>query len=271
MNIQWNTVTWYSKLLAVILFIIILPTWTFYLGMRYEEITLAPKLLSVQTISYVPIRKEQIDIKTATTTATTTPKQLTAINPPTAITPKGISLSYIYPKNTNFVINNFPDTTFSVNSIVKATGPIQDESGCNSPASSTFLKNLYMGNSGLCMNLSTIDNQPLALVAVDVYVSNDGATTISGNLIQLLYTVKVNGKDVTRLAQTYLPFNSYSVSPSSSRVVRVGFMVPANQNEFSLTYGYVGVKPSDGESFFGAGQGGYTLNFLNKSIVPIQG
>lgn len=35
--IKWNEVTWYSKLLAVLLFIFVLPTWTFYLGNEYGE------------------------------------------------------------------------------------------------------------------------------------------------------------------------------------------------------------------------------------------
>lgn len=35
--IVWNKVTWYSKLLAVIFFLGILPAWTFFLGMKYEE------------------------------------------------------------------------------------------------------------------------------------------------------------------------------------------------------------------------------------------
>lgn len=37
MKIEWNKVTWYSKLAAVILFIGILPVWTFYLGTQYEK------------------------------------------------------------------------------------------------------------------------------------------------------------------------------------------------------------------------------------------
>jgi hypothetical protein len=32
-------VTWYSKLLSVVLFILVLPTFTFYLGMQYESVT----------------------------------------------------------------------------------------------------------------------------------------------------------------------------------------------------------------------------------------
>lgn len=275
MNIQWNIVTWYSKLIAAILFVLVVPAWTFYLGMRYEEAKVTPVLASSEI---VPLRKSEkalVSTQSAsstpatTTTVVTTPKQTIVATP--TVAPKGISLSYIYPKNTSFTIKDYPEATFTVKSVTKATGPIQNESGCSSPASNTFLKNLYFGNSGICMSLSTIDDQPLALVAVDINVSNDGASTLSGNLIQLLYTVKVNGKEVTRLAQTYLPFDSYSVGPSSSRVVRVGFMIPANQNDFSLTYGYVGVKPSDGENFFGAGQGGYSLNFLTKSFVSIEG
>lgn len=35
--IRWNEVTWYSKLAAVIFFIIVLPVWTFYLGIQYEK------------------------------------------------------------------------------------------------------------------------------------------------------------------------------------------------------------------------------------------
>lgn len=37
MSIQFNTVTWYSKLGAVILFILVVPTLTFYIGRKYQE------------------------------------------------------------------------------------------------------------------------------------------------------------------------------------------------------------------------------------------
>jgi hypothetical protein len=36
MKIIWNQVTWYSKLLAVIFFIIIVPALTFYIGKQYQ-------------------------------------------------------------------------------------------------------------------------------------------------------------------------------------------------------------------------------------------
>jgi uncharacterized protein YecT (DUF1311 family) len=35
--IIWNKVTWYSKLLAVIFFIGVLPAWTFCIGRQYQE------------------------------------------------------------------------------------------------------------------------------------------------------------------------------------------------------------------------------------------
>jgi hypothetical protein len=34
--IKWNEYTWYSKLAAAIFFIIVLPAWTFYIGIQYE-------------------------------------------------------------------------------------------------------------------------------------------------------------------------------------------------------------------------------------------
>ena len=46
MKIKWNEYTWYSKLLAAIFFIIILPIWTFYIGMQFESV----KNLSIQNL-----------------------------------------------------------------------------------------------------------------------------------------------------------------------------------------------------------------------------
>ena len=42
MSIQWNIVTWYSKLLAVIFFIGVLPVLTFYIGTQYQGVIDAP-------------------------------------------------------------------------------------------------------------------------------------------------------------------------------------------------------------------------------------
>ncbi|MEI8061920.1 MAG: hypothetical protein WCG97_01325 [bacterium] len=37
MTIKFNKVTWYSKLAALILFILVVPTLTFYIGREYER------------------------------------------------------------------------------------------------------------------------------------------------------------------------------------------------------------------------------------------
>src|ERR1044072_2461483 len=57
MAIQWNKVTWYSKLLALILFVA-LPFTGFYLGIKYESLTssvgvIAPHTTASSTASTV--------------------------------------------------------------------------------------------------------------------------------------------------------------------------------------------------------------------------
>jgi hypothetical protein len=39
MKIEWNRITWYSKLGAIILFILVIPILTFYIGIQYEKTT----------------------------------------------------------------------------------------------------------------------------------------------------------------------------------------------------------------------------------------
>lgn len=49
MNIKWNEVTWYSRVLSIIFFLLVLPMWAFYLGLRYEEAKQAYKKIPVVT------------------------------------------------------------------------------------------------------------------------------------------------------------------------------------------------------------------------------
>jgi hypothetical protein len=39
-GIEWNKVTWYSKLLSLIFLVGVVPMITFYIGMKYEEVKL---------------------------------------------------------------------------------------------------------------------------------------------------------------------------------------------------------------------------------------
>ena len=41
MEIQWTTITWYSRLAAIIFFVGILPVLNFYIGVKYQETTTA--------------------------------------------------------------------------------------------------------------------------------------------------------------------------------------------------------------------------------------
>ena len=62
MNIKWNTVTWYSKLLAVFFFIGIIPAWTFYIGMQYQETKEAMVLPNLQSFSDTSVVKQKNEI-----------------------------------------------------------------------------------------------------------------------------------------------------------------------------------------------------------------
>jgi hypothetical protein len=48
-KIEWNKVTWYSKLAAVIFFIVIFPAWMFYMGWKFREAYSLPLQTSSQT------------------------------------------------------------------------------------------------------------------------------------------------------------------------------------------------------------------------------
>jgi hypothetical protein len=57
MAIVWNRVTWYSKLLAAIFFIFVIPILTFYIGQKYEETRLE---LSAYKTSQLPVDRDGI-------------------------------------------------------------------------------------------------------------------------------------------------------------------------------------------------------------------
>jgi hypothetical protein len=180
-------------------------------------------------------------------------------------------LKIIFSSTAKYIISKLPDVTFKIVKITKATGDVVKQTGCSGTASPVFLESLYIGSSGICINTKIIDGQEMAMVAADIDVINNGANNVTGDLIQLFYTIKIDGKDVTRLAQTYLPFRSYSVAPMSSRTIRVGYLVPANQNVFRIIFGYVGSDYRSGESFLGAGEGGFEVDFSKQTLTEING
>lgn len=59
MAIVWNKVTWYSKLLAVLFFIVILPIWIIYMKQQYESAMYAIEISNkIDVVSSSTIEKE---------------------------------------------------------------------------------------------------------------------------------------------------------------------------------------------------------------------
>ena len=52
MNIKWNEVTWYSWTASILFFLLILPSWTFYLGTVYQ------KAISIQVEDVAYVQKD---------------------------------------------------------------------------------------------------------------------------------------------------------------------------------------------------------------------
>lgn len=93
MTIKWNEYTWYSRLSALIFFLGILPTLTFYIGTQYQEtkdvinyanISMANELpLSPRSFTETPINNSGSTTTTpigsisSSTSATTTPVTIT--------------------------------------------------------------------------------------------------------------------------------------------------------------------------------------------------
>ncbi len=55
MNIKWNEVTWYSKLLAAIFILGVFPALTFYIGVKYHE---AIQVQSISLDAFVPTNND---------------------------------------------------------------------------------------------------------------------------------------------------------------------------------------------------------------------
>lgn len=67
-NIKWNEYTWYSKLVAAVFFLLILPVWFFYLGMKYKEITvLINDETTIDSFAEYKHQKSQTKVFTDTT------------------------------------------------------------------------------------------------------------------------------------------------------------------------------------------------------------
>jgi hypothetical protein len=79
MTIQWTTITWYSRLAAIIFFVGILPVLNFYIGVKYQETTTAlQQSVEAQDSAFscpIPAKiLKEVEPTSTASTSTTTPK-----------------------------------------------------------------------------------------------------------------------------------------------------------------------------------------------------
>ena len=71
--LEWNQVTWYSRMAAIIIFVGVIPVLNFYIGVQYQE-TNAALQRSVEAQEPTPVcpivKAEPVSTTSATTTQT---------------------------------------------------------------------------------------------------------------------------------------------------------------------------------------------------------
>ncbi len=108
MNIEWNEVRWYSKLLALVLFIG-LPFVGFWLGIKYQELRGPLSILVSGPVDTVA-------------TPTTSSLGLIAEKRSSSTTNLVAQKIETVPANRDFTILDFQNVTFTIDSVHKATG-----------------------------------------------------------------------------------------------------------------------------------------------------
>lgn len=169
------------------------------------------------------------------------------------------SFTFIEPENRIFSIPNLNNVQFQVIKVAKAIGDITKTTGCTGQSGllyGLFIKYLYFGSSGVCINSPLGDKT--AFVAIDLQVTNSNSKILEGDFFNLFYNEKIGSQNYTRTAEKYLSFRSYSISPFQVRSIRLGFLVPEDQNQFSLIYSATG---NPGKTSLG-----FTVDFNNKTI-----
>ena len=155
-----------------------------------------------------------------------------------------------------FTLPEYPNVEFKILKVIKATGAISTR-GCQMP--SIYIK--YIGGSspgGTCIPGDTmVEDQNPAAVAIDFETVNNSNTYAINRMLKLTYYVNDNGQQELRYAQENPPWDSYGSSEYSSNTIRLGFVIPENQDNFELLYGT-----------FGRASGG---NYYNDPIEGVNG
>jgi len=263
MNIDWRHVTWYSKLIAMGLFIA-LPFIGFWLGIKYDSLR--------GPLEFSPDKNASSENGQTIPTSTNNIGQLTLERPKSIVAGTIISVD----ANKEFTFKNMPGVTFRIKTISRISG-VKKVPLC--AATGQFL---YIPNpndpitTGTCVGEKSLtgNGANLGLVAVDLEIDNQSNTYVNSRFLQIFYNPQ-GGDDVeSKLAPANPNLPAYGTLPHSTRRTVVTFMLPVDQEQIQLVYGDygkdIGLSETQ-ESLLEKSVSGWIVNFTQKTVSDIPG
>jgi hypothetical protein len=257
-NIKWRQVTWYSRLIAAVLFVL-LPFIGFWLGMRYAR-------------SLGPLAGEVIERPAEN--GENGPSQSTSSfnEPPKAVLAKTV---VSIPGTREFALQTLPNVTFTIETVGKLSG------GVAVPAcgAGTYI---YLPDPDDSRKLgSCIDAKKLSLPGetpgiayVVLRINNRSNAYVNSRFLQLFWNPERGDELESSHAEAVPRRDSYGALPFSSRRTIIGFLLPAGQEQVQLVFGDYGKAPAGAESpetLLGKSVSGWIVSFTERSILDIPG
>ncbi|MEY4731333.1 MAG: hypothetical protein RL681_279 [Candidatus Parcubacteria bacterium] len=260
MRIRWREVTWYSRLIAAGLFVL-LPFIGFWLGIQYAR-------------SLGPLAMQVVEHPSQDGSATNGTSQSTSSfnEPPKTVLGKTV---VAIPGTHEFVMKTLPGVTFTVEAAGRLSGGVPVPA-CG--AGSFF----YLPDPDDSRKLgSCIDTRKLSLpgetpgIAYAVLrIDNKSNGYVNGRFLQLFWNSEHGEALESSLADNIPRRDSYGALPFSSRRTVIGFLVPAGQEQIQLVFGEYGKAPGIAETqetLLGKSVGGWIVNFVQKTMSDIPG
>ena len=259
MKIKWREITWYSRLVAAALFVL-LPFLGFWLGIRYAR-SLGP--LAVQVVE-----------RPAEENNTNGPSQSTSSfsEPPKTVLAKNV---IAIPGTHEFATKSLPNVTFTIEATGKLSGGVPVPA-CG--AGSFFYlpdpdDSRKLGSCIDAKKLSLIGNTPGIAYAI-LRIDNRSNAYVNGRFLQLFWNPERGEVLESSLAEIVPRIDSYGALPFSSNRTVIGFLIPADQEQVQLVFGEygkaTGISESQ-ESLLGKSIGGWIVNFTQKTMSDIPG
>ncbi len=262
MNIEWKKVTWYSKALALGLFVA-LPFIGFWLGIKYDR-----------SIGPLEFSKDTPDINNPATTqsSTNSVSDLTAERPKTII--GGTVMAF--EANKEFTLKNLPNVTFRVKNVSRITGA-KKISICGSTGLFIYIPHPNDPSAiGTCIpeRTLTVSGKKFGLVALELEIANQSNAYVNSRFLQVFYNPETGDDIDSKLAVPNPVLTSYGTLPFSTRKTIVTFLIPENQGQVQLIYGDYGKDtgiPESQESLLGKSVSGWIVHFKDKTVSDIPG